>query len=75
MTSNDSDNDDGYKHENILPSGRLSPTLGHSDSDLQQALLDDESWDEGGRRRSGGGDLKKDLSEIETSKRLESQFV
>ena len=42
--------------------------------DLQQALLDDESWDDGGRR-SGGGDLKKDLSEIETSKRLESQFV
>ena len=67
-TSDDSNGH--YKHQNILPtSGRLSPTLGNSD--LQQALLEDESWDGDGGGRTNG-DLKKDLSEIETSKR---QFV
>ena len=65
------ENDDGqYKNQSILPSGRLSPTL--ANPDLQQALLedDDEGWEGGREGRSGN--LRKDLSEIETSKR---QFV
>ena len=69
VTSNE--NDDGqYKNQSILPSGRLSPTL--ANPDLQQALLEDDNdgWDGGREGRSGN--LRKDLSEIETSKR---QFV
>ena len=70
VTSNEND-DEQYKNQSILPSGRLSPTLANPDC-LQQELLedDDDDWDRGREGRSGN--LRKDLSEIETSKR---QFV
>merc|ERR1712029_281163 len=53
---------------NILP-GRTSPT--GANGDLQQALLEDD-WEDGmdPRRKNGrdrDGDLKRELSEIETA--------
>jgi len=69
--NNNDDNftDINYKSQNMLP-GRLSPPMGNPD--LQQALLEDdiedvgeENWKEN-TTNGQNGDLKGELSEIET---------
>ena len=55
-----------YKNRNILPGGRTSP-----ESTLEQALLGSEDLEEertSSRGQTAGGDLKRELSDIEERK-------
>ncbi|KAL9182585.1 LOW QUALITY PROTEIN: hypothetical protein ACHAXT_013237 [Thalassiosira profunda] len=61
--------DGSYRYRrNLLTDGRKSPTSGTSA--LQQALLEDQQWEDSNRRlKDGQGpNMKEELSEIEASK-------